>query len=168
MSDGRASTSAPAGTLLYSADWSSDLDGWTGNEDWAVSDGELLCRGQVNELEAGVVAPVEVDELDGYAVQAEIRLLRYEIGNGSFGAMVGLGGGGGRPTFDARPFLSGAGWHSYRIEVRGNDLAAYLDGAAVLSATDNTFPAGRVGLWSRGAQLVVRSFEVYELPAGPA
>lgn len=139
----------------------------------------------MNDRTAGVVAPTDVDTLDVFAVEVEIQLLRYEITNGSFGLMVrlqedgegyGVGHDGsdeeavlsaqprrGRPVLDSRPFRPGGEWHTYRMEVRGNELAAFIDGAPVLDATDNTFGTGRIGLWSSGAQLAVRNFRVMEL-----
>jgi hypothetical protein len=165
--------------VLYRADWSAGLGGWSGSSDWSVLRGELLSAGNGGL----VVAPLEVDSTGDFAVEAEIQLLRYQITNGSFGVMVriqdnGTGYatghdesagvivlrtelGGGRPTLDSQPFTPGDGWHRYRIEVRGNALRVFIDGAPVLSATDNTFLTGkRVGLWNSGAQLSVRSFEV--------
>lgn len=172
-------------SVLYEADWSVDLGGWSGSPDWAALRGELQCAGQDFSLEAGAVAPVDVDAVADFAVEAEIKLLRYTITNGSFGVMVrvqedgsGYSAGhhvaddelvlraqpGGRPTLDSQPFTADEEWHRYRIEVRGNELSAFVDGAPVLGATDNLFLTGkRVGLWSSGAQLSVRSFAVTEI-----
>lgn len=177
-------TPASPASVLYQSDWSAGLDGWSGSEDWTALRGELLCAGQIFSLEAGTVAPIDVDTAGDFAVEAEIRLLRYAITNGSFGLMVRVQEDGsgyavghdyaddlvvlraqpGRPTLDRQPFTPGDGWHRYRIEVRGNELSAFVDGSPVLGATDNTFLTGkRVGLWSSGAQLSVRSVEVTEL-----
>lgn len=170
-------------SVLHRSDWSSGLDGWSGSDGWTALRGELLYDGRSFDLTAGAVAPVEIDANADFAVEAEIRLLRYEITNGSFGVMArvqedGTGyaaghdaadeavvlrteEGGGRPTLDRQPFDPGEEWHTYRLEVRGNALRAFVDGGLVLSSTDNTFLAGkRVGLWSSGAQLSVRRFEV--------
>ena len=181
-----STTAAPRGAVLHQADWSAGLDGWSGSKDWTAVRGELLCAGQDFGLTAGAVAPVEIDSAKDFAVEAEIQLLRYRITNGSFGVMArvqddgtGYGAGhdeadgvivlraemgGGRPAMDSQPFTPGEGPHRYRLEVRGNELRAFVDGTPVLSGTDNTFLIGkRVGLWSSGAQLSVRSFEVTEL-----
>lgn len=177
-------TPAPSGAVILRADWSAGLDGWSGSEDWTALRGELLSAGRIYRLEAGAVAPIDVDQAGDFAVEAEIRLLRYAISNGSFGVMVrvqedgsgyGMGHDGaddlvvlmsqpGRDMLDRQPFTPGDGYHRYRIEVRGNELSAFIDGAPVAGATDNTFLTGkRVGLWSNGAQLSVRSFEVTEI-----
>lgn len=173
-------------TVLYRADWSKGMDGWSGSEDWTALGGKLLCAGKDFSLTVGAVAPLDLDRAEGYAVEADIQLLRYTISNGSFGVMVrvqedgtGYGAGhvpsdkavvlrteqgGGRPVLDSQAFTPGGEWHRYRIEVRDNELRAFIDGAPTLSATDNTFLTGkRVGLWSSGAQLSVRGFEVTEL-----
>jgi hypothetical protein len=174
---------APTVSVLYRSDWSSGLDGWSGSDGWTALRGELLCDGRSFDLTVGVVAPLEIDATADFAVEAEIRLLRYEISNGSFGVMArvqedGTGyavghdaadevvvlrseTGGGRPVLDRQPFDPGEDWHTYRLEVRGNELRAFVDGGVVLGATDNRFLTGRrVGLWSSGAQLSVRRFEV--------
>ncbi len=72
---------------------------------------------------------------------------------------------GSNPTkLDIQPFLPGAENHHYRVEVRGNRLTVLIDGATVLSATDNSYLHGkRVGLWSDGCQVNVRSFAVSAL-----
>jgi hypothetical protein len=146
----------------------------------------LLCAGQEFKKTAGAVAPVEIDSAKDFAVEAEIQLLGYRIGNGSFGVMARIQNdgtgysagndeadglialraemGGGRPTIDSQPFTPGEEPHKYRLEVRGNNLRVFVDGAEVLSGTDNTWLMGKgVGLWCDGAQLIVRSFEVFEL-----
>lgn len=53
------------------------------------------------------------------------------------------------------------GWHTYRIEVDGNEITLLLDGADVQHEVSNRFLTGtRVGLWSSGAELDVRAFRV--------
>jgi len=177
--------STPAGptSVLYRADWSAGLGGWSGSSDWTALRGELLSA----ENGGLVVAPLEVDSTADFAVEAEIQLLKS---GGSFGIRVriqdnGAGGyaagpgdfnGGvivlqtdtnlnfGSQPLAIQPFAPGDGWHRYRVEVHGNGLRVFIDGAPVLSATDNTFLTGkRVGLWNSGGQLSVRSFEVSEL-----
>ena len=177
------SSPAAAARVLYRADWSAGLGGWSGSSDWTALRGELLSA----ENGGLVVAPLEVDSTADFAVEAEIQLLKS---GGSFGIRVriqdnGAGGyaagpgdfnGGvivlqtdtnlnfGSQPLAIQPFAPGDGWHRYRVEVRGNGLRVFIDGAPVLSATDNTFLTGkRVGLWNSGGQLSVRSFEVSEL-----
>lgn len=53
------------------------------------------------------------------------------------------------------------GWHTYRVEVDGNEITLSVDGATVLREVSNRFLSGtRVGLWSSGAELNVRAFRL--------
>jgi hypothetical protein len=155
------------------------------SEDWSVLGGKLLCQGKQLNEHASAVAPLDVSAADGYAVEADIQLLHGDDsdGYGSFGVMsrvqddgsgYHLGPDGDNvlrlatspfgDALDKQPFTAGDGWHRYRVEVKGNELHAFVDGAPTLSATDNTFLEGkRVGLWSFRAQLNVRSFTVTPL-----
>lgn len=173
-------------SVLYRADWSAGMDGWSGSADWTALRGELLSAGNGGLA----VAPIEIESVGDFAVEAEIRLVRYTtlstasfgvkvriqdggagyaVGNDQSGGVIALRtdhGGGVPATLDSQPFTPDEGWHRYRIEARGNELRGFVDGAPVLNATDNTFLTGkRVGLWNNGAQLSVRGFEVSELPA---
>jgi hypothetical protein len=41
-------------------------------------------------------------------------------------------------------------WHKLKVEVQGNKMEGYLDGAKIWEVTDDTFKnAGKVGLWSK-------------------
>jgi hypothetical protein len=174
------------GSVLYQADWSKGLNGWSGSGDWSTLGGMLVCGGRDATASVGAVAPVDVSSANGYAVEADIQLLRYNPADGSFGLAVrgqenGNGYGFGattdgtivlatdqngvlQDTLDSKPFDPGSNWHRFRIEVSGNTLRAFVDGSLVLNAIDNTFVAGdRVGLWSSGAQLNVRHFIVTAL-----
>jgi hypothetical protein len=58
-------------------------------------------------------------------------------------------------------FRPAGDWHTYRVEVRGDNLSLLIDGGVVATATDNTYVKGAVvGLWSASCQLNVRSFTV--------
>lgn len=174
------------GSVLYQADWSSGLNGWDGFSDWSALGGMLVCAGQDATTSVGAVAPVDVSSANGYAVEADIQLLRYNPADGSFGLVVrvqqngdGYGFGattdgtivlathqiGVSPTtLDSKPFNPGSDWHRFRLEVSGNNLRAFVDGSLALNSTDNTFVAGdSVGLWSSGAQLNIRQFTVTAL-----
>jgi hypothetical protein len=55
-------------------------------------------------------------------------------------------------------------WHTYRVEVRGNDIKLLIDGQTVLETTDNHhLTSNSVGLWSNGMVINVRSFKVFAL-----
>ena len=40
-------------------------------------------------------------------------------------------------------------WQALRVEVRGNRMQGYLNNMLVVETTDDTFAAGRVGLWTK-------------------
>ncbi|MGW6928426.1 LamG-like jellyroll fold domain-containing protein [Lentzea sp. NPDC054927] len=46
------------------------------------------------------------------------------------------------------PVAAGS-WHELRLEVDGSTMTSYLDGTRLVTATDSTFTAGRVGLWTK-------------------
>jgi 3-keto-disaccharide hydrolase len=55
-------------------------------------------------------------------------------------------------------------WHTYRIDVQGNTLTAWLDGQKVFQGTNDKYlSAGQVGLWSYRCQLSIRSFTITAL-----
>jgi hypothetical protein len=55
-------------------------------------------------------------------------------------------------------------WHTYRVEVRGNDIKLLIDGQSVIEAIDNHhLTSNSVGLWSTGTVVNVRSFKVIAL-----
>ena len=56
------------------------------------------------------------------------------------------------------------GWHTYRVEVRSNDIQLYLDGQQLVEVTDNRFDsANMVGLFSSRTQFQVSSYKVVSL-----
>jgi len=62
-----------------------------------------------------------------------------------------------------------AGWHTLRIEVRGNDLRLFIDGELALKAEDEWLadndqsPPLQVGLWSDGLDAQVRRMAIFPL-----
>ncbi len=45
--------------------------------------------------------------------------------------------------------VSAGQWHELRVETNDETLRGYLDGTLVVETTDDTFHAGRVGLWTK-------------------
>jgi len=64
-------------------------------------------------------------------------------------------------------FDPGDAWHTYRLEVRGQELTLLVDGEEVASGTDPTALAparsSQIGIWSQGVRLSVRRLAVYPL-----
>jgi hypothetical protein len=67
-------------------------------------------------------------------------------------------------------FDPGNEWHTYRFELRGDQLRLLVDGADVISATlealiDSSSGDAQAGLWAQGVQLKVRKVSVHLLPS---
>lgn len=46
--------------------------------------------------------------------------------------------------------VAAGAWHDYRVEVRGDHIEVFWDGAKLLDHRDSTFPgAGKVGVWTK-------------------
>ena len=45
-------------------------------------------------------------------------------------------------------------WLELRVEVIGNHIRGFLNGKQVVEATDNTFKAGMIGLWTKAGQRI--------------
>ena len=75
--------------------------------------------------------------------------------------MIGLVEGGDIAAID---YTRDMGWHTYRMEVKGNTIKFLIDGAPIVETADNRYlTGGKVGLWSDNAQISVRSFKVIAL-----
>ncbi len=141
-----------------------------------------------------IVPPYQVSNTADYAIEANIQLISYGyVGEGSSSFGISLRGtsttngwqgytGGllafnqyqrymqitGPDIFDALKrgdFDPGStSPHTYRVEVKGNDIKLLIDGSIRLEVTDNRYLSGaQVGLWCFGPQINVSSFEVFAL-----
>src|SRR5207249_1859120 len=74
---------APAGTVLYQADWSQGLDGWPGTAGWKQFRGLLINDGSESNRDRWVKAPYVPGTagIDDYAVEAEIQLVKLNCGS---------------------------------------------------------------------------------------
>jgi hypothetical protein len=74
------------------------------------------------------------------------------------------------PVLAEETFDPGDDWHTYRFELRGDDLRLLVDGADVVTGTlDAPIDAsaeGQAGLWAQGVGLEVRKVSVHSLPPG--
>jgi hypothetical protein len=73
------------------------------------------------------------------------------------------------PVMANAAFDPGTGWHTYRFEVRGDQLRLLVDGVAVVSGAAETPLDAQVsdaeaGLWSQGVGIEIRRVAVYQLP----
>jgi hypothetical protein len=73
------------------------------------------------------------------------------------------------PVLAEETFDPGSEWHTYRFELRGDDVRLLVDGADVVSGTvgapvDASSGDAQAGLWAQGVQLKVRKVSVQVLP----
>jgi hypothetical protein len=73
------------------------------------------------------------------------------------------------PVLAEETFDPGNEWHTYRFELRGDDVRLLVDGADVVSGTvgapiDASSGDAQAGLWAQGVQLKVRKVTVQVLP----
>ena len=73
------------------------------------------------------------------------------------------------PMLAEESFDPGEDWHTYRFEVRGDQLRLVVDGADVVSgapdpAVDFSPTGAEAGLWAQGVNLEVRKVSVQPLP----
>ncbi|MGH8910353.1 MAG: hypothetical protein ACRD0K_28625 [Egibacteraceae bacterium] len=162
--------------LVYQADWSSGIGGWTGETGWKMLNGMLLNDGTTG---SPIFADFEPGARADHAVEADISLIR---GEQNFGIVVRVGmegGGYGAGIYRGRAriahygtggivageaFDPGVDFHTYRVEAKGNVITFSVDGVVLGEMKDNKYlEGGQVGLWSHGLQLEVRSFQVFAI-----
>jgi hypothetical protein len=73
------------------------------------------------------------------------------------------------PVLAEKTFDPGNEWHTYRFELRGDELRLLVDGADVVTGTleapiDASSGDAQAGLWAQGVELKVRNVSVHELP----
>lgn len=179
---------APApGTILYSADWSNGMDGWSGSTQWKVNNGMLLSDGTNYDY---ILTPYQLSTAN-YKVVAHVKLIsvtgngdgRFGIvsrvdtsGNGYAAGLAGVNTGDGNPS-SANIGLDWAysrvlatvnylpsplnDWHTYVMSVQNNQITLLVDGKQLLQTTDNTYLSpGNVGLYCGGSELEISSFQI--------
>jgi hypothetical protein len=73
------------------------------------------------------------------------------------------------PVLTEETFDPGDDWHTYRFELRGDELRLLIDGADVVTGTleapiDPNSTDAQAGLWAQGVELEVRKVSVHSLP----
>lgn len=123
----------------------------------------IMVRGDTSEngYEVGMSTMADANILDGFYRRpsgALINLVQND-NNGSLYGLTELQGvlANGQYQIDTN-------WHSYRVEVTGNSIKLFFDGALLVDTTDNTYINGlRVGLRAVYATINVASFKVTAL-----
>lgn len=165
----------------YVADWSSGLNGWTGDDEWTVVDGQLL-----SDTSGGgerLIAPFIPKDRD-YAVEVKIQLVKLGCcGNADWGITARDGyyvGIHHNWFFEESSLFASADTaepglntiselrhtpdyspHTMRAEFDGNEIRLFIDGQLVLSGTSNAhLDPGRIGLFSRNVEVTVQSVRI--------
>ncbi|HLL78763.1 MAG TPA: family 16 glycoside hydrolase [Ktedonobacteraceae bacterium] len=178
---------SPSGTLPYQADasWS----GWSGTKEWNILNGMLTNNGSGYPGQPTILAPVVLSVSD-YAVEAKIQVVNWpRCCYSQFAIVVRASNGSGywqgysvgvdlqNPSAEISahagdfgsllgnaPFDPGAGWHTYRVEVKGDTIKLLIDGGVKMSLVDNSYlSGGQVGFWSYEVQLNISSFKIVAL-----
>ena len=78
------------GTVLYTADWSSGMNGWAGSADWKTLNGALLNDGSNGNVTAGptIVPPYQLEGINDYAIEAKIQVVSFGNYNPRFGLAI--------------------------------------------------------------------------------
>lgn len=180
-----------SGNVLYTADWSSGFNGWTGGNQWSVNNGMLSSDGTgcCGGPESIITAPYQLNAVSNYIVEARVQFLGFvQVCNGySFGVNArmipgsnGYEGGTnlGHALCDPSqasatlhvdnytqlasiPFVPGTSWHTYDLEVNGNQLTLSIDGSEILQATSDVHSEGGLaGIEDFNVQMNVSSFKI--------
>lgn len=176
------------GTVLYQEDGSDNWQGWSGDQAWKVLSHFLLNDGTSDDF-SRIIAPYQVEGTADYAVEARFQVISYEhrVSYPCFGIAVrgmstaaptrGYHGVIGcfsdltdielqddEKTLATAPFDPGNSWHTYRIEVKGNNIKFFVDGGLKIVLTDNKFlDGGEVGLFDTQVQLNISNFKIITL-----
>jgi hypothetical protein len=62
--------------------------------------------------------------------------------------------GSRRPFQNRSVKVASNGWHTLKMDARGDHFIVWFDGAKVLDARDNTFQSGQVGLWTKADSVI--------------
>jgi 3-keto-disaccharide hydrolase len=183
------SCTGASGNTLYQADWSGGLNGWVGPPSWKVVNGQLVNDGSSATGGGWISAPCQPDTAN-YAVEAQIQLIppnsctfvsqqfgvgaRADAQGGILGGLLCSNGGLVLASTDTefslisnadriaeKDFTVDGQWHTYRLEVQGNNVRLLVDGTPIVTGTDNRrLDSGEAGLFASELQINVRSFKV--------
>jgi pectate lyase len=165
-----------------STGWSRSGGSWS-----VVSDGSLVFRQAGTSSDARAL--VGDTGWSDYAVQARVKPTAFAAANRFVGViaraqtssqyyaltLTGSGGvqivkrAGGSPVVlggGAAGVVTGS-WHTVRLEATGTSLRGYVNGSLVVTATDGTFAAGRVGVAAAYASASFDDVDVATLSGAP-
>lgn len=160
--DGDAAGGVPAGAELFSGNWLVRAEADAPSKPNAlcqVGDSEFPAialgsavygdvtvtmrfkpiSGKVDQA-AGVIARVQ-DKDNYYIIRANVLETNVNLYKYAGGRRSGIKDGGAK--------VANGQWQELRFEVVGDRLRGFLNGQLVVEATDATYKAGRVGLWTK-------------------
>jgi hypothetical protein len=164
--------------VLYNiSDWSDGFTGWAAAGQWKTVDGMLVTDGTSDSF---AVAPVDLTGYPDYAIECEAQIIDPKAGTSVLLLARMINGVGYYGGFDGAKsrmvagydsselasvgFVLDSGWHTYRLEVRGDNIKVFLEQGELARATDNrALDPGTVGIYCGNGQINVRSFRVIAL-----
>ena len=160
--DADAPGSVPAGAEIFSGNWSvrSEAD--------APSKPNALCQVGAAEFPAIALGPAvygdvtvtlrfkpisgKTDQAAGIIARVQDKDNYYILRANALEANVNLykyAGGRRSGIKDGSVKVASGQWQELRLEVAGDRVRGFLNGQLVVEATDGTYKAGRVGLWTK-------------------
>jgi hypothetical protein len=187
------STAPRSGTLLYQANWKHGLAGWHASAGWKLVGSQLVIETPASASIIAPYRPTVTNYAIEVTVQI-MRMLKptkngFTLFASSAPGKAGYSGGVVALTprepqlpppgyaqittdkldasagFQEIDFVPGTSWHTYRIEVQGNEALLFVDGTRVSHATsqEQALSTGPIGMNSTGLSLRVSSFRVTAL-----
>ena len=160
--DSDASGGLPPAAVVFSGNWAIRA------EDGAPSPPNALCQTASAEFPAlslgeavltDLVLSARFKPISGRSDQAAGLIFRVQDKDNYYilraNALEGnvnfykYAGGRRSNLKDGSAKVSAGQWHELRAEITGNRLRGFLNGQAVVETTDDTYQAGKVGLWTR-------------------
>jgi hypothetical protein len=160
--DGDPSGGLPTGTEVFSGSWQVRA------EDDAPSQPNVLCQTGTAEFPAlglsekvygDLVASVQFKPVSGREDQAAGILFRVQDKDNYYILRANalennvnfyIYGSGKRSSLKGISAKVASGrWQELKVEVIGNHFRGFLNGEPVVEATDDSYKAGRVGLWTK-------------------
>lgn len=184
--------SVPKGTVLYKANWSHGLAGWQGSKAWTTVGGQLATNSLTTTsivvpyrptvANYAIEARVQIAQMLVNIHNGFIIYVNDEPGKDGYQAQIyqlALRGAGMAPpgyidiatdkliisTFEQHDYQPGDVWHTYRIEVVGDQATLFVDGTqnSVSITQEDAISNGPIGLTSWGFALRVSSFVITAL-----
>jgi hypothetical protein len=176
---GQAGGNGGSPTLLFSDDFEKGVINWTTNtvNDWNLTSDTSTAYEESALSNVFRAATAGDDEWTDQSVEVKIKVATFGgtttsyfagvfaryvdddnnyclavRGDGKYSIRRRLAGTSGSigPAFNGIPFQSGT-WHTFKLEVVGSTLNAYIDGVLFQTQNDTSFSKGRIGIGTTNA-----------------